>query len=96
MLLCKEIVISYFYYLTFSLTRPFSPPLLLSSLPTAMSLFAPVVKPVGGNVLAHASCTRLHLKKGRDNARVAKLVDSPSMPEAEAQFCITDGGVADV
>lgn len=61
-----------------------------------MSMFAPVVKPVGGNVLAHASCTRLHLKKGRDNARVAKLVDSPSMPEGEAQFAITDGGVVDV
>jgi len=63
--------------------------------PGAMSLFAPVVKPVGGNVLAHASCTRIHLKKGRENCRVAKVVDSPSMPEAEAQFAITDGGIAD-
>ena len=27
-------------------------------------------------MLAHASCTRIHLKKGRDNQRVAKLVDS--------------------
>lgn len=54
--------------------------------PGGMSMFGPVVKPVGGNVLAHASCTRLHLKKGREDQRVAKLVDSPSMPEADAPF----------
>ena len=47
-------------------------------------------------VLAHASTTRLHLKKGREDQRVAKLVDSPTQPEAEAAFRITDGGVDDV
>ena len=36
------------------------------------------------------------LKKGRDNVRVAKLMDSPNMPEAEASFAITDGGIDDV
>ena len=32
--------------------------------PGAMAMFA-TVKPVGGHVLAHASTTRVHLKKGR-------------------------------
>lgn len=32
--------------------------------PGAMAMFA-TVKPVGGHVLAHASTTRIHLKKGR-------------------------------
>ncbi|EPZ30915.1 Meiotic recombination protein DMC1/LIM15-like protein [Rozella allomycis CSF55] len=52
-------------------------------------------KPVGGHVLAHASTTRLYLRKGRDNQRVAKLYDSPDMPEAEATYAITEGGIDD-
>ncbi|CAM9347062.1 unnamed protein product, partial [Discosporangium mesarthrocarpum] len=62
--------------------------------PGAMAMFA-TVKPVGGHVLAHASTTRVHLKKARDNERIAKLFDSPSMPEAECTFKITSGGIAD-
>jgi meiotic recombination protein DMC1 len=34
-------------------------------------------KPVGGHVLAHASHTRILLRKGRAEERVAKLLDSP-------------------
>jgi len=37
-------------------------------------------------VLAHASSTRLFLKKGREDQRIAKVVDSPTMPEADAAF----------
>lgn len=52
-------------------------------------------KPIGGHILAHASTTRISLKKGKGNERIARIYDSPDMPEAEAKFCITDGGVAD-
>ena len=41
-------------------------------------------KPIGGHVLAHASTTRLSLRKGRGETRVAKIYDSPDVPEAEA------------
>ena len=41
---------------------------------------------VGGHVLAHASTTRLELKKGRGDCRICKVVDSPSQPEAEASY----------
>jgi len=49
--------------------------------PGASALFAGADgrKPIGGHVLAHASTTRLLLRKGRGEERVAKLVDSPSM-----------------
>nr|BAA23984.1 SpDmc1 [Schizosaccharomyces pombe] len=53
-------------------------------------------KPVGGHVMAHASATRLLLRKGRGEERVAKLNDSPDMPEAECSYVITPGGIADV
>lgn len=47
--------------------------------PGASALFASADgrKPVGGHVLAHASATRLLLRKGRGEERVAKLMDSP-------------------
>jgi meiotic recombination protein DMC1 len=64
--------------------------------PGALSMFGPVIKPVGGHVLAHASTTRVFLKKGKGEQRIAKIYDSPLMPEAEATFQITPGGVADV
>jgi meiotic recombination protein DMC1 len=52
-------------------------------------------KPVGGHVLAHASTTRLSLRKGRNETRVAKIYDSPDMPEAEATYMISVGGIDD-
>ncbi|XP_017298524.2 meiotic recombination protein DMC1/LIM15 homolog [Diaphorina citri] len=52
-------------------------------------------KPVGGNIMAHASTTRISLRKGRGETRIAKIYDSPDMPEAEAMFAITNGGIAD-
>lgn len=53
-------------------------------------------KPVGGHVLAHASTTRLSLRKGLGDKRICKVYDSPCLPEAEAMFSITNGGITDV
>ena len=53
----------------------------------------PQLKAVGGNIRAHATTTRLQLRKGRGETRVAKLIASPSMPEAEATFGIGAEGV---
>ncbi|KAK9353096.1 hypothetical protein V1505DRAFT_390627 [Lipomyces doorenjongii] len=66
--------------------------------PGASALFAAADgrKPVGGHVLAHASATRVMLRKGRGEERVAKLQDSPDMPEREATYCIGEGGIQDV
>lgn len=53
-------------------------------------------KPIGGHVLAHASTTRIYLKKGRNETRIAKIYDSPDVPEAEAMYAITEGGINNV
>jgi DNA repair protein RAD51 len=52
-------------------------------------------KPIGGNIMAHASQTRLYLRKGRGETRICKIYDSPSLPEAEATFGISVGGIID-
>eukprot|EP01022_Parablepharisma_sp_SALTPOND_P021616 TRINITY_DN4304_c0_g1_i1.p2 TRINITY_DN4304_c0_g1~~TRINITY_DN4304_c0_g1_i1.p2 ORF type:complete len:390 (+),score=49.60 TRINITY_DN4304_c0_g1_i1:139-1308(+) len=52
-------------------------------------------KPIGGNIIAHASTTRLYLKKGKGDQRICRIYDSPSLPEAEGIFQLTEGGVAD-
>ena len=64
--------------------------------PGAMAMFGPIVRPVGGHVLAHASTTRVMLKKGKGEERIAKIFDSPLMPEEDATFRITNGGIDDV
>lgn len=54
------------------------------------------MKPIGGHILSHASTTRMALRKGRAEERVAKLVDSPDRPESEATYKLEDGGWNDV
>jgi len=51
--------------------------------------------PIGGNIMAHASTTRLALRKGRSENRICKIYDSPSLPEAEATFSIKGDGIGD-
>lgn len=65
--------------------------------PGASALFAGADgrKPVGGHILAHASTTRVLLRKGRGEERVAKIQDSPDCPEREATYVITNGGIND-
>ncbi|XP_064108381.1 meiotic recombination protein DMC1/LIM15 homolog [Macrobrachium nipponense] len=60
-----------------------------------MSFQADPKKPIGGHILAHASTTRVALRKGRGETRIAKIYDSPELPENEATFAITAGGIAD-
>ncbi|CAG8794611.1 19934_t:CDS:10 [Gigaspora margarita] len=52
-------------------------------------------KPIGGHVLAHASTVRLYLRKGRGDERIAKVYDSPDVPEAESPYTISNGGIID-
>ena len=52
-------------------------------------------KPIGGNIMAHSSTTRLGFKKGRGCQRLCKVVDSPCLPEADCVFAIYEDGVGD-
>ena len=60
-----------------------------------MTFQADPKKPIGGHILAHASTTRVMLRKGRGECRIAKIYDSPDLPENEATFAITGGGISD-
>ncbi|GBG89492.1 hypothetical protein CBR_g49283 [Chara braunii] len=61
------------------------------------AMFAgPQIKPIGGNIMAHASTTRLALRKGRGEERICKIICSPCLPEQEARFAIMPEGVCDV
>lgn len=51
---------------------------------------------IGGNIVGHNSCTRLYLRRGKAGTRVAKLVDSPHLPDGECCFNITEKGIEDV
>jgi len=59
-------------------------------------LFGDPTEPIGGNVVGHASKTRLYLRKSKEDKRVAKLVDSPSLPDGEALYRITENGIEDI
>lgn len=52
--------------------------------PSSASLLQEAKKPIGGHVLAHASTTRLFIRKGNGNQRVLKVVVSPMIAEVEA------------
>ena len=55
--------------------------------------FAKVVQPVGGHIMGHTSHSRVFLRKGRSNVRIAKLTVSPFLPEGEAPLRITERGI---
>jgi meiotic recombination protein DMC1 len=65
--------------------------------PGGASMFmADCKKPIGGNIMAHASTTRLYLKKGRGEQRICKIYDSPCLPESDCLYQLTDGGIDSV
>jgi DNA repair protein RAD51 len=63
--------------------------------PDGMGFSKENIKPIGGNIIAHASTTRLKLKKGRGDNRMCQIYDSPTLPESECSFSIGPNGVDD-
>lgn len=57
------------------------------------SYFGDPTKPVGGNILGHASTFRLYIKNSKKNKRVVKLVDAPNLPDGESVVRIEEDGV---
>lgn len=58
-------------------------------------MFGDPTTAIGGHILGHASTYRMYLRRGKAGSRVAKLIDSPNLPENECQFFLTEGGVKD-
>ncbi|MEM2907914.1 MAG: DNA repair and recombination protein RadA [Candidatus Hadarchaeales archaeon] len=57
--------------------------------------FGDPTRPIGGHVLAHSATTRIYLRKSKGGRRIARVVDSPSLPEGESVFVITEYGIRD-
>ena len=58
-------------------------------------MFGDPTAAVGGHILGHASSYRMYLRKSKGNNRIARLIDSPSLPEGEAVFTVTEAGLGD-
>ncbi len=58
--------------------------------------FGDPTQAVGGHVIGHASTFRIYLRHSKGDKRVARLVDSPYLPEGEAAFRITENGIEDL
>ncbi|MEM3091439.1 MAG: DNA repair and recombination protein RadA [Candidatus Pacearchaeota archaeon] len=58
-------------------------------------LFGDPTTAIGGHIVGHASTYRIYLRRGKAGSRVAKMIDSPNLPENEAVFSVTDAGIVD-
>ena len=56
-------------------------------------LFGDPTRPIGGNIVAHAATYRVYLRKSKPPRRIARLIDSPNLPEGEAVFSLTTEGI---
>lgn len=58
-------------------------------------MFGDPTSAIGGHIVAHNSAVRVYLRKSKKDKRIARLVDSPYMPEGEAVFKVKDRGIID-
>jgi len=59
-------------------------------------MFGDPTTAVGGNIVAHASTYRMYLRRSKKDTRVAKLIDSPNLPDNETVFQVETDGLHDV
>ncbi len=58
-------------------------------------LFGDPTGPIGGNIVGHTATYRVYLRRSKPPHRIARLVDSPNLPEGEAVFSVTGEGIRD-
>jgi DNA repair protein RadA len=59
------------------------------------AFFGDPTRPIGGHIVGHTATFRLYLRKSKGEKRIAKLVDSPNLPEAEVVFSVLSEGIRD-
>ncbi len=57
--------------------------------------FGDPTAPIGGNIVGHTATFRIYLRKSKGGKRIARLIDSPYLPEGETVIQITEDGVLD-
>jgi len=65
----------------------------VSSKPDAF--FGDPTRPIGGHIVGHTATFRIYLRKSKGPKRIARLIDSPHLPEGEAVFTIGEDGIRD-
>lgn len=58
-------------------------------------MFGDPTQAIGGHIVGHSSTFRIYLRKGKKGSRVAKLVDSPNLPDNECMFFVNTSGISD-
>lgn len=58
-------------------------------------MFGDPTAPIGGHIVGHQATFRIYLRKSKGEKRIAKLIDSPSLPDSETIFRVTTDGVRD-
>jgi len=59
------------------------------------AFFGDPTRPIGGHIVGHTATFRLYLRKGKAGKRIARLIDSPNLPEGEAVFMVSENGITD-
>jgi DNA repair protein RadA len=59
------------------------------------AFFGDPTRPIGGHIVGHTATFRIYLRKSKGNKRIARLIDSPHLPEGEAVFSVSEKGIRD-
>jgi len=59
------------------------------------AFFGDPTRPIGGHIVGHTATFRVYLRKSKGPKRIARLIDSPHLPEGEAVFTIMKEGIRD-
>jgi len=59
------------------------------------TFFGDPTRPIGGHIVGHTATFRIYLRKSKGPKRIARLIDSPHLPEGEAVFTVTEQGIRD-
>lgn len=59
------------------------------------AFFGDPTRPIGGHIVGHTATFRIYLRKSKGDRRIARLIDSPNLPEGEAVFRVTQEGIVD-
>ncbi|MDD1767584.1 MAG: DNA repair and recombination protein RadA [Methanomassiliicoccales archaeon] len=59
------------------------------------AFFGDPTRPIGGHIVGHTATFRIYLRKSKGGKRIARLIDSPNLPEAEAVITVSEEGIRD-
>jgi len=59
------------------------------------AFFGDPTRPIGGHIVGHTATFRIYLRKSKGPKRIARLIDSPHLPEGEAVFMVSEQGIRD-